>query len=115
MRTRPLVVFGILLSLLVGCHSVPDVTYVPVPSGAPVLHGAYTGTLREAQWFQDAVLSADGKHLYVIARVSSHTTILDLDPDTGRELRRANVPISAPNQLAQRADSAVNRHAKNRL
>ncbi|GGO41476.1 hypothetical protein [Deinococcus humi] len=93
--------------LLAGCRAVPDVTQVRVPDGPTVFHGSYTGTLTEALQIVAAAPSPDGSHLYAAARTSNHTTLLDLDPATGRELRRVNVPVPDPQDLVVRADGLL--------
>lgn len=101
---RPLVAA---LILLTACRSVPDVTQVPVPSGPTVFHGAYTGTLTEGLTLVAATPDPDGTHLHAAARTSQHTTLLTLDLATGRELRRQNVPVADPQDVARRADGTV--------
>lgn len=49
----------------------------------------------------------DGQHLYAAAQTSEHTTLLDLDPATGRELRRVDVPVDDPRDLVVRVDGAL--------
>lgn len=94
-------------TLLGACRSVPDVTRVPVPSGATVFHGSYIGTLTEGLNPVDAVLNADGTRLYVIASASRHTTLLELSASTGQELRRARITMDQAGEVAWREDGRL--------
>lgn len=85
--------------LLAACHTVPEVTRVPVPAGPTVFHGTYSGTLTEALDIAAAAPSPDGAQLYVAASTSGHTTLLVLDPATGQERQRVSVPVASPRDL----------------
>lgn len=95
------------IGLLTACRSVPETTRIPVPGGPTVLNGRYSGTLTEGLGFADAVLSPDGARLYVAARASQHTTLLELDAATGQELRRADVAVESPEDIAWRSDGRL--------
>lgn len=106
MRKLPLYALGLGL-LITGCKNVPAVTEVPIPRGTTVFNGAYAGKIAESLRIQDAALSADGQSLWVLAQESQHATILELNPSSGIERRRASFPVDDLTHIAWRNDGSL--------